>query len=177
MHDGPSIDQPFKPHRRIRGHDHPRRFSRKHRARHSEFFYLGVECTARDKRAVKQILLNLLSNAVKFTPESGKISVSAKTSQRSVNIMIEDNGIGISKAALKRLGQPFEQVQDQFTKNHKGSGLGLAIAKSLAVLHGGTLKIRSTVGKGTIVIVRLPLKSTAPVNVEAEQDELKQAVA
>ena len=130
-----------------------------------------------DKRAVKQILLNLLSNAVKFTPESGKISVSAKTSQRSVNIMIEDNGIGISKAALKRLGQPFEQVQDQFTKNHKGSGLGLAIAKSLAVLHGGTLKIRSTVGKGTIVIVRLPLKSTAPVNVEAEQDELKQAVA
>ena len=111
-----------------------------------------------DRRAVKQILINLLSNAVKFTPEGGRISVTAKPGKKAVTMVIEDNGIGISKSALKRIGLPFEQVQDQFTKDHKGSGLGLAIAKSLANLHGGSLKIRSTVGEGTIVAVRLPLK-------------------
>jgi len=121
-----------------------------------------------DRRAVKQILLNLLSNAVKFTPEGGKISVTAKSSKTCVTITIEDNGIGISKSALQRLGQPFEQVQDQFTKNHKGSGLGLAIAKSLATLHGGRLKVRSIVEKGTTVSVRLPrnceVSNTVPSN-------------
>ncbi|MFD0915844.1 PAS domain-containing sensor histidine kinase [Pseudahrensia aquimaris] len=109
-----------------------------------------------DRRAMKQILLNLLSNAVKFTPEGGRISLTAKQSQKAVTIVIEDNGIGISKSAMKRIGQPFEQAQDQFTKDHKGTGLGLAIAKSLAKLHGGSLKIRSTVGKGTLVVMRLP---------------------
>ena len=109
-----------------------------------------------DRRAVKQIMLNLLSNAVKFTEEGGKIEISAKQNRSSITLFIEDNGVGIPKAALKRLGQPFEQVQDQFTKTHKGSGLGLAIARSLVGLHGGSLKIRSQVGKGTIVAVRLP---------------------
>ncbi len=114
-----------------------------------------------DRRAVKQILLNILSNAVKFTPEDGRINVTAKQLKSSISIVIEDNGIGISKSALKRLGQPFEQVQDQFTKDHKGSGLGLAIARSLTGLHGGTLKIRSEPGKGTMVAIRLPNECTA----------------
>lgn len=115
----------------------------------------GLEVEA-DRRAVKQILLNLLSNAVKFTPEGGRIEVTAKRLNCSVIIVVEDNGCGISEDALRRLGQPFEQVQDQFTKDHKGTGLGLAIAKSLAKLHGGSLKIRSIVGKGTLIAVRLP---------------------
>ena len=112
-----------------------------------------------DRRAVKQILLNLLSNAVKFTPEGGRVEVTAKTLDRSVVIMIHDNGIGISAAALSRLGRPFEQVQSQFTKNHHGSGLGLAIARSLVQMHGGSLKIRSREGKGTLVAVRLPFQA------------------
>ena len=115
-----------------------------------------------DRRAIKQILLNLLSNAVKFTPAGGKIDVTAKALKDSVNIVIRDNGIGISKEALERLGQPFEQVQDQFTKDHKGSGLGLAIARSLAMLHGGSLKISSEAGNGTTVSVRLPMKCQQP---------------
>ena len=115
-----------------------------------------------DRRAIKQILLNLLSNAVKFTPAGGKIDVTAKALKDSVNIVIRDNGIGISKEALERLGQPFEQVQDQFTKDHKGSGLGLAIARSLAMLHGGALKITSEPENGTTVSVRLPMKCQQP---------------
>ena len=72
-------------------------------------------------------------------------------------LTIEDNGCGIPKTALNKLGRPFEQVQNQFSKNHTGSGLGLAISRSLAQLHGGALKIRSTEGTGTIVSVRIPV--------------------
>ncbi|WEK48524.1 MAG: ATP-binding protein [Candidatus Kaistia colombiensis] len=114
-----------------------------------------------DRRAVKQMVLNLLSNAVKFTPENGHISVRARKIGGAVTLTIEDNGIGIPKEALKKLGRPFEQVQNQFTKSHKGSGLGLAITRSLAELHGGAMRIRSHEGKGTIVSIRLPLLQTA----------------
>jgi two-component system cell cycle sensor histidine kinase PleC len=81
-------------------------------------------------------------------------------------IAISDNGIGIPKGALHKLGRPFEQVESQLTKKYQGSGLGLAIAKSLAELHGGEMRIRSTLGRGTIVVVRLPLhaKIAARVN-------------
>jgi len=110
-----------------------------------------------DRRAVKQMVLNLLSNAVKFTPEAGRIHVRARKIGSAVTLSIEDNGIGIPRDALRKLGRPFEQVQNQFTKSHKGSGLGLAITRSLAELHGGAMRIRSQEGKGTIVSVRLPL--------------------
>lgn len=109
-----------------------------------------------DRRAIKQIVINLLSNAVKFTGEGGKVTLRARRVARAVMISIEDTGCGIPKDALKKLGRPFEQVQNQFSKNHTGSGLGLAISRSLTQLHGGALKIRSTEGVGTIVSVRIP---------------------
>jgi two-component system cell cycle sensor histidine kinase PleC len=111
-----------------------------------------------DQRAVKQILLNLLTNAVKFTPEGGRVTVRGCASHASLFIAIKDTGIGIPAEALSKLGRPFEQVEGQLTKTHQGSGLGLAIAKSLVELHGGTMRIRSTVGVGTIVVVRMPLQ-------------------
>src|SRR6266852_277759 len=110
-----------------------------------------------DRRALKQIVLNLLANAVKFTPEGGRVTVRGRASAGTATIAIEDNGIGIPKEALNNLGRPFEQVESQLTKRHKGSGLGLAIAKSLVELHGGAIRIRSTPGVGTIVLVRLPI--------------------
>ncbi|HEV3185956.1 MAG TPA: HAMP domain-containing sensor histidine kinase, partial [Xanthobacteraceae bacterium] len=124
-----------------------------------------------DRRALKQVALNLLSNAVKFTPEGGRVTVRARTVAGSVNLAIEDTGIGIPREALKNLGRPFEQVESQLTKKHKGSGLGLAIAKSLTDLHGGTMRIRSTQGVGTIVLVRLPAERSA----EAAAEPLKAA--
>jgi two-component system cell cycle sensor histidine kinase PleC len=110
-----------------------------------------------DRRTVKQIVINLLSNAVKFTPDGGRVTVRARVVGNFVNIAIEDTGIGIPKEALKNLGKPFEQVENQLTKSHRGSGLGLAIAKSLSELHGGAMRIRSSLGVGTIVLVRLPV--------------------
>jgi two-component system cell cycle sensor histidine kinase PleC len=110
-----------------------------------------------DRRAVKQILLNLLSNAVKFTPEGGKVTVRGRATHASVFIAIKDTGIGIPQAALANIGRPFEQVEGQLAKTYQGSGLGLAIAKSLVELHGGTMRIRSAVGVGTLVCIRMPL--------------------
>jgi two-component system cell cycle sensor histidine kinase PleC len=121
-----------------------------------------------DRRMVKQIVINLLSNAVKFTPDGGRITVRARNVNGHVNIAIEDTGIGIPKDALKNLGKPFEQVESQLTKTHRGSGLGLAIAKSLAELHGGAMRIRSTLGVGTIVLVRLPVDRMAAANCDEE---------
>jgi two-component system cell cycle sensor histidine kinase PleC len=83
--------------------------------------------------------------------------VRGRVSRGAVVIGIQDSGIGIPRDALKKLGRPFEQVESQLTKTHHGSGLGLAIAKSLVELHGGEMRIRSTLGAGTTVVVRLPL--------------------
>ncbi|MER8888348.1 ATP-binding protein [Mesorhizobium sp. M0907] len=121
-----------------------------------------------DRRAIKQIIINLLSNAVKFTGQGGRIAVRARNTSSALVLTIEDNGCGIPKEALSKLGRPFEQVQNQFSKSHAGSGLGLAISRSLAELQGGALKIRSTEGVGTIVSVRIPIKkSTQPVRAAA----------
>jgi len=116
-----------------------------------------------DRRALKQIALNLLSNAVKFTPERGRITVSGRQTGDFAVLSIMDTGIGIAPDALAKLGRPFEQVESQLVKSHQGSGLGLAIAKSLVELHGGFMHIRSRPGRGTIVVVRLPLEPKCPL--------------
>ncbi|TMJ86912.1 MAG: PAS domain-containing protein [Alphaproteobacteria bacterium] len=109
-----------------------------------------------DRRAIKQIIVNLLSNAVKFTPEGGKVLVRSRVFSDSIILTIADTGIGIAPQSLARLGRPFEQVESQLTKTYHGSGLGLAIARSLANLHGGSMRLRSKIGAGTVVCVSLP---------------------
>ncbi|WP_407180475.1 PAS domain-containing sensor histidine kinase [Bradyrhizobium sp. STM 3562] len=109
-----------------------------------------------DRRATKQIVVNLLSNAVKFTPEGGRVVVRSHVMTDRIVLLIGDTGIGIAPQSLARLGRPFEQVESQLTKTYHGSGLGLAIARSLAHLHGGSMKLRSKLGAGTVVRVILP---------------------
>ncbi|WP_137132774.1 ATP-binding protein [Rhizobium sp. FY34] len=116
---------------------------------------------AGDRRAVKQILLNLLSNAVKFTNDGGRIELRARQSERGVVLTIADTGIGIPKLALGKIGQPFEQVQSQYAKSKGGSGLGLAISRSLVALHGGSMRIRSKIGNGTVVALFIPQRPPA----------------
>jgi two-component system cell cycle sensor histidine kinase PleC len=112
-----------------------------------------------DRRAFKQIILNLLSNAVKFTPERGEVKIIAKEDANYIAITIEDTGIGIPVEEISKLGRPFEQVENQFTKSHSGTGLGLAIARSLVELHGGHLSIKSQLNLGTRVTCRFPVDS------------------
>ena len=118
-----------------------------------------------DERGLHQILVNLLQNATKFTRESDCITVRTRPAHDAINIYVEDNGIGIPAHALQKLGRPFEQVETEFSKSYNGSGLGLAIARSLAELHGGSLRIRSQEGVGTIVLVHLPLTEASTAEI------------
>jgi two-component system cell cycle sensor histidine kinase PleC len=78
----------------------------------------------------------------------------------AVRLLIADTGIGIPQKAISKIGQPFEQVQSQYAKSKGGSGLGLAISRSLTTLHGGTLKVRSREGVGTVVVITVPNAET-----------------
>jgi two-component system cell cycle sensor histidine kinase PleC len=110
-----------------------------------------------DRAAIEKILKILLANAVKFTPDGGRITVRARRVGQATNFYVEDTGIGIPAEALRRIARPFEQRAPALRNGMKGSGLGLAIARSLVELHGGSMRIRSTVGAGTVVLVHLPL--------------------
>ena len=111
-----------------------------------------------DKKAFSQIISNLLGNAVKFTTEGGRTRLRAKRTGDHVQLFFEDNGQGISPDAVEKMSRPFEQSGAVIENGFKGSGLGLSIARSLTELHGGSLRIRSRLGVGTIVMVSLPVK-------------------
>ena len=110
-----------------------------------------------DKRALSQILINLVSNAIRFTDRGGKIAVGASVDAGHVTFVVEDNGVGIDEEDLARVGEPYFQARASYDRRHGGTGLGLSIVKGLVRLHGGDLDIRSRVGEGTRVSVRLPI--------------------
>ena len=110
-----------------------------------------------DKRAVNQILLNLLSNAIRFTDRGGSVTISVRAEAAHITFAVEDNGVGISDEDLARVGEPYFQAGSSYDRRHGGTGLGLSIVKGLVQLHGGEFAIRSRVGEGTRVTVRLPL--------------------
>jgi signal transduction histidine kinase len=110
-----------------------------------------------DPRSVKQILLNLLSNAVKFTPAGGAVSLQVRTDGAKLHLAVRDTGIGISGKTLSRIGQVFEQADNDPMRAREGTGLGLALVKSLVAQHGGQVHIESREGVGTTVSVELPL--------------------
>ncbi len=110
-----------------------------------------------DRRAFNQILINLISNAIKFTPRGGRITVSAHCDGPKFAVSVEDTGVGISETDLPRLGEAFFQARASYDRKHDGSGLGLSIVKGLIKLHGGDIDIRSRLGEGTRVTVRLPM--------------------
>lgn len=102
-----------------------------------------------DERKMKQILLNLLSNAVKFTPDSGKISVTASPIENGVEVSVTDTGIGIAPEDCAAVFEEFRQVGRQSDAKAEGTGLGLALARKFVELHGGKIGVTSEVGKGS----------------------------
>jgi two-component system, cell cycle sensor histidine kinase DivJ len=109
-----------------------------------------------DKRACKQILINLLSNAIKFTSAGGEVRVSAHTEAAAVRIEVSDTGVGISAEDLPHIGNSFFQARSSYDRPFEGTGLGLSVVKGLIGLHDGGFEVKSEIGKGTSVIVRLP---------------------
>ncbi|WP_411904026.1 PAS domain-containing sensor histidine kinase [Methylorubrum thiocyanatum] len=110
-----------------------------------------------DARACRQMLINLISNAVKFTPRGGRVEVMVRRGGAYLDVVVSDNGIGITEADLPRLGDPFFQAAGGYGRSHEGTGLGLSVVRGLAGLHGGAVSVESAPGKGTAVTVTLPL--------------------
>ncbi len=117
----------------------------------------GMPPLRADLRAMRQIMLNLLSNASKFTPEFGRIDVSARILDNgNLELSVADTGIGIPEEKLDEVMEPFGQVDDSSARQHGGTGLGLPITKSLTEMHGGTFRLESTLGHGTKATLTLP---------------------
>lgn len=109
-----------------------------------------------DQRAVQQILINLAGNAIKFTESGGVVTMDASLEGGMLKLTVSDTGIGIAADKIAFLGQPFMQVQNEYTRRYEGTGLGLALVKGLVELHGGSFAISSHTGEGTIVTILLP---------------------
>ena len=106
---------------------------------------------------MRQVLFNLVSNASKFTPDGGKVSVSASVGAKSgLRIQVEDTGVGIKPEDIVTALAPFGQIHDSKAPDDSGTGLGLPLAKSLVERHGGKLNLASEPGKGTIVTLHFP---------------------
>jgi signal transduction histidine kinase len=109
-----------------------------------------------DERKIKQILLNLLSNAVKFTPEGGRISITANKTDNGAEISVSDTGIGIAPEDQPKIFEEFRQVGSDSTHKTEGTGLGLTLAKKFVELHGGKIWVESELGKGSTFTFTLP---------------------
>jgi len=111
-----------------------------------------------DERKFKQILLNLLSNAVKFTPDGGRIDVSAQREDGNAVIAVHDTGIGIAQEDQAAVFEEFRQVGRDYTKKQEGTGLGLTLTKKFVELHGGRIWLESEPGKGSTFTFTIPLQ-------------------
>jgi K+-sensing histidine kinase KdpD len=109
-----------------------------------------------DERKVKQVLLNLLSNAVKFTPEGGRISLTAGRKNGLIEIAVTDTGIGIASEDQAAIFEEFRQVGSDETRKQEGTGLGLTLAKKFVELHGGRIWVESEPGRGSTFTFTLP---------------------
>lgn len=110
-----------------------------------------------DEQLIKRSLLNLLSNAVKFTPAGGEVVVRAGALPgRDFFLAVTDTGIGIAPEHMKHVLTPFGQAENVFNRSHEGTGLGLPLVKSFVELHGGKLDLKSSLGDGTHVTIRMP---------------------
>jgi two-component system, cell cycle sensor histidine kinase PleC len=120
-----------------------------------------------DRKALNQIIANLMSNTIKFTPEGGKAGLRAKRIGDFIHLYFEDNGSGIPDDAINKLGRPFEQIGAIVENGYKGSGLGLSISRALTELQGGTMRIRSKVDVGTIVMIKIPVTGSRAILAKA----------
>jgi signal transduction histidine kinase len=110
-----------------------------------------------DKDKFVAALVNLLGNAAKYTPEGGRVTFSAGVTAHTLEIHVEDSGIGISESELPKIFDKFFRSDDDRVREIPGSGLGLAFVQEVARLHGATLDVHSELNKGTKFTLSLPL--------------------
>ena len=114
-----------------------------------------------DASKLRQILFNLLSNALKFTPVEGHVLLKIEyAADGGINLVVKDSGVGMSPADIPLAMQPFTQLDNRLARRYEGTGLGLPLTRSLVELHGGSLRLESTLSEGTTVTVAFPASRT-----------------
>jgi signal transduction histidine kinase len=108
-----------------------------------------------DPARFKQILYNLLSNALKFTPKGGHVKIDVQANEARTMLSVCDDGIGIDRKHQAMIFDEFRQVDQGLGRRQQGTGLGLALVRKLVELHGGTVHVESTPGKGSCFTIVL----------------------
>ena len=121
------------------------------------FVTANVPPVEADKDGIERVILNILSNAIKYTPENGTIKVYVGFVYNDAYIKVIDNGIGIPEKDLSRIFERFYRVDKARSRELGGTGLGLSIAQEILKKNDGSIDIKSEVGKGTEVVIRIPV--------------------
>lgn len=127
----------------------------------------GVEVWI-DRDKLEKIILNLLFNSFKFTPESGCVTLHATLEADGLRVSVSDTGRGIDPESLPRIFDRFWQADAASTRHYQGVGIGLALVKELTETHGGTVKVESELGKGTVITVKIDVSETEEARLETE---------
>lgn len=114
-----------------------------------------------DRQRIEQVLINMISNAMKYTPDGGRITVTAGRIENNVWVSVRDNGIGIPQQDVPKVFDRFYRVDKARSRESGGTGLGLSIAKEIVVRHDGNISLKSRQGKGTVVTMTLPIEGPA----------------
>lgn len=131
-------------------------------------------CILMDKYKLIQIVINLVSNAIKFTRIGGNIDIWFKYNNDKLQVVVQDDGIGIGNDDQRKIFRPFHQLAKD--KNKQGSGLGLAIVKQLVFLMGGDIHLKSVVNEGSVFTVSLPFETDLdPVTADSALAALSEA--
>lgn len=114
--------------------------------------------TSCDPDKIERVILNLLSNAIKYTPENGTIKVNITSNDESITVSVKDSGVGIPSDKLDIIFDRFGQANNLLKRRCEGSGIGLSLVKAIVEMHGGTIQVHSTVGKGSEFVFNIPIK-------------------
>ena len=124
----------------------------------SSFVTADVPPVLADKDDIERVVLNILTNSIKYTKDGGEIKIYVGFVYNDAYIKVFDNGIGIPEDDLSRIFERFYRVDKARTREMGGTGLGLSIAKEILDKNGGSIDIKSVVGQGTEVVIRIPTK-------------------
>src|SRR6266540_4233536 len=122
----------------------------------------GLDVIQGDARKIRQVIFNLLANAVKFTPDGGRIEVTARALNGEARVSVRDTGVGIAPEEQAHLFEEFRQTAS--ARGQEGTGLGLSLAKRFVDLHGGRIWVESARGKWSTFTVTLPMTSLPSVD-------------
>ncbi len=130
------------------------------------FVTADVPLVKADKYGIERVILNILTNSIKYTHENGNIKIYVGFVYNDAYIKVIDNGIGIPEKDLPRIFERFYRVDKARTRDLGGTGLGLSIAKEIIEQNNGSIDIKSEFGKGTEVVLRIPVKNREVVEKE-----------